>query len=70
MDNMTFDEMIGFAKVFSVYAGLASPLSVTNHERELAFEAMKKLADYRNDWTQEQKELYKVLADFAKEQIK
>ena len=70
MNNMTFGEMISFAKMFNVVLGLASPASVTNHERELAYEAMKKLADNRADWTQEQKELYKLIADFAKKQLK
>ena len=67
MNEMTFEEIVSFAEVFSVFTGLASPMSVTKQEKALAFEAMKKLADRRNDWTQEQKDLYKALAEIAKE---
>ena len=70
MNNISFEEMICFSKVFSVFAGMASSASVTNQEREFAYEAMKKLADNRADWTQKQKDIYKALADIAKEQGK
>ena len=66
MINLSDDEMICFARVLSVFMGVLSPVDVSNHEKELAIEAMKKMADYRNDWSQEQKDIYKTLADFVK----
>ena len=69
MNTLTFGEMIGFAKVYSVCLGMLSPATVSKQEKELAVEAMKKMADDRRDWTEEQKILYKMLADFVKEQF-
>ena len=70
MNNMTPEEMISLAKVLSVFMGSSSPTYVLNSEKTLAVEALKKLADKRNDWTQEQKNVYKALADIVKEQAK
>lgn len=70
MNNMTPEEMISLAKVLSVFMGSSSPTYVSNSEKTLAVEALKKLADKRNDWTQEQKNVYKALADIVKEQAK
>lgn len=70
MNDMTLEEMTGLAKVLSVFMGLTSPTNVTQHEKEFAVEALKKLAEKRNDWTREQKEMYKALADMVEEQTK
>ena len=70
MNYLTFEEMICFAKIYSVFAGMASPESISKLEKDLAFEAMKKIAYNRDDWTLEKKELYKALVDIAKEQTK
>ncbi len=45
MNPLTFGEMIGFAKVYSVCLGALSPATVSKQEKELAVEAMKKIAD-------------------------
>ena len=66
MINLSEDEMICFARVLSVFIEGLSPADVSNHEIELAIEAMKKMADYRYDWSHEQKDIYKTLADFVK----
>ena len=68
MNNVTFEEMLCFAKVYSIFLGMASPSSASKREKDLAVEAMKKMADNRNDWTQEQKEIYKAIADLVKNQ--
>ena len=47
---------------------MASPSSASKREKDLAVEAMNKMADNRNDWTQEQKEIYKAIADLVKNQ--
>ena len=51
-----------------MFMGVMSPAEVSRQEKELAIEAMKKMAENRDDWTREQKETYKVLADIVKEQ--
>ncbi len=68
MNPITLAEMLGFAKVYSAVFGLSSPMSVSRYDKDLAAEAMKKMADNLNDWTHEQKESYKLLVDFVKEQ--
>lgn len=67
---MNFYEMICFAKVYNAVMGQMPLTSVTKQEAEVAIEVLKKMADNRNDWTQEEKECYKQIADFAKEYIK
>jgi hypothetical protein len=68
MNNITIEELVCFTKVLSVFMGVMSPAEVSRQEKELAIEAMKKMAENRDDWTHEQKETYKVLADIVKEQ--
>ena len=67
---MDLNELMCFAKVYSVVMGLASPMSVSKREIDVAIEALKKNADNRWDWTQEQKDLYKLMLDFAKQNLK
>ena len=43
MNPLTFGEMIGFAKVYSVCLGALSPATVSKQEKELAVDAMKKI---------------------------
>lgn len=66
---MTFYEMICFAKVYNAAFGLADKRTVTNQEIDVVIELLKKLADGRSDWSQEQKDIYKAIADYAKKQI-
>lgn len=68
MNNITIEELVCFTKVLSVFMGVMSPAEVSRQEKELAIEAMKKMAENRDDWTHEQKEAYKVLANIVKEQ--
>ena len=70
MNNITIEELVCFTKVLSVFMGVMSPAEVSRQEKELAIEAMKKMAENRDDWTHEQKEAYKVLADIVKEQTR
>lgn len=67
---MKFYEMICFAKVYNVVYGYSSPSTVSRHDVNIAIEVLKKMADDRYDWSQEQKDCYKLIADFAKEYIK
>lgn len=67
---MTLYEMICFAKVYNAALGLPDKRSVTTQEIDIVIELLKKNADNRIDWTQEQKDIYKAIADYAKDRIK
>ena len=67
---MTFYQLTCYTKLYNAAMGYIDRNSVTHHEVEVAIEVLKKLADKRDEWTNEQKELYKALADIAKEMLK
>jgi len=67
---MTFYQLTCYTKLYNAAMGYIDRSSVTRQEVEVAIEVLKKLADERNDWTDEQKELYKSIADIAKEMLK
>lgn len=67
---MNFQEMICFAKVYQAALYPQYRHSVSKPEVETTIELLKKMADERQDWSDEQKEFYKLMADFAKEYIK
>lgn len=69
MNNITFFELVSFAKVFSKTFAIDRRVSVTREEGKAAIEVLKKISENRNDWTQEQKETYKAFADLAKEMV-
>jgi len=57
-------------RVYNAALGIIDRREITKQEIDIAIEILKKSADNRNDWSQQQKEACKSLADFAKEQIK
>lgn len=63
---MTFYQLTCYTKIYNAAMGDIDRRSVTQQEIEVAIEVLKKLADERDDWTDEQKELYKSIADIAK----
>ncbi len=67
---MNFSELISFSKVFSVAIGLDKPSVLTSSDAGVASEALKHMADESPYWTDEQKELYKLMVDVAKEKTK
>ncbi len=67
---MNFSDMISFAKLFYVTVGGSQNMSLTSGEMETACETLKHMSEQRNDWNQEQKELYKLMVDFVKEKTK
>ncbi len=63
---MDFYELISVAKLFSsVMQGKS--ISMSSKEMDVACEALKKATDNRQDWTWEQKKLYKAMVDYAKD---
>ncbi len=66
---MTFFELNCYAKVYNAAMGFIDRNSVTRQEIEVTMEILKKMVDERDDWTDEQKELYKALADYIKKKM-
>jgi hypothetical protein len=64
-----FGKMISLAKVFAMAMGDRT-ITISSEERDAAFEELKVRADHRNDWTEEQKEYYKMMVDFGNEAMK
>ena len=67
---MNFYDILSVAKLFAVATGNTKHITMSSAELEIASEALKKLADERDDWNEDQKEYYKILVDSAKEQTK
>lgn len=64
---MTFYEFMCCNKVYNAAAGLLDRNTVTKEEIKTVLEVLKKMADDRNDWTEELKVQYKALIEFAKQ---
>ena len=43
MNEMTFEEIVSFAKVFSVFTGMVSPMSVTKQEKNARFRSNEEI---------------------------
>lgn len=67
---MTPYEELCVTRVYEAALGTIDRKTITKKEIDITVEVLKKHADDRNDWNDQQKEVYKLLADFAKEQIK
>lgn len=67
---MTNQEEYYVSRVYNAALGIIDRKTVTKHEIDITIEILKKYADDREDWTDDQKEAYKLLADYTKEQIK
>lgn len=65
---MTYYNLFCFAKLYAVATGLDKQSLLSKAEIDAASETLKSIADNRNDLTQEQKEWYKMIVDFCKEQ--
>lgn len=63
---MTPDEIILFAKIMAYLSG-DKTITLTEIDRDAAMEALKRMADQRIDWNQQQKELFKFLVDLCKQ---
>ena len=67
---MTPYEELCVTRVYQAALGTIDRKTITKKEIDITVEVLKKHADDCNDWNDQQKEAYKLLADFAKEQIK
>ena len=64
---MSIYELISLVKLYSQVFSRTN-FTITEAELETASEALKELSDNRSDWTPQQKETYKAMVDFVKEQ--
>ena len=64
---MTINEQLCITKLFFTAMGMMPSNTVSQNEVEIACEALKQAADQRYDWTAQQKEMYKWLVDWAKQ---
>ncbi len=62
---MKIDEILLFAKILAYVFGDRS-VTITGIEMEMAADALRRLADQRLDWTQEQREQYKAMVDIIR----
>ena len=70
MNFFTEYELKCYNKVLSAALGKVDRSTVTKQEFDITVELLKKNADNRSDWTEEQKRDYKILADYVKEKFK
>ena len=59
---MTINEILLFAKILAFASGDRT-VTVTDLDKKMATEALKRMADQRYDWTEQQREQYKLLVD-------
>ena len=59
---MTINEILILAKILA-YASGNRTVTITDLEKKIAAEALKRMADQRMDWTMKEKEQYKILVD-------
>ena len=60
-------DYIRASRLFSIAMGIMAPNTITKVEVDIACEALKNMADQRQDWTEQQRGMYKWLVDCAKE---
>jgi len=65
---MTYYNLLCFAKLYAVATGLDRQSLLSKTELDAACEVLKSMTDNCNNLTQEQKEWYKMIVDFCKEQ--
>ena len=67
---MTIYEQLCVTKLFFIAMGMIAQDSIAQTEMDVACEALKRAADQRYDWSDQQRTIYKLLVDYAKERTK
>ena len=63
---MTFEEMILFAKIVAYVSG-DRMVNLTDGDKDMAFNTLKKMTDGRCDMTEQQKREFKAVIDLCRE---
>ena len=64
---MNIYELMSVAKLFSQAMG--GQVTTSYAEQAMALRILKEMASYRQDWTEEEKEFYKLMVDYGREQL-
>lgn len=64
---MNMYELMSVAKLFSQAMG--GQVTTSYAEQDMALRILKEMASYRQDWTEEEKEFYKLMVDYGREQL-
>lgn len=65
---MNIYELMSVAKLFSQAMG--GQVTTSYAEQQMALRILKEMANYRQDWTEEEKEFYKLMVDYGKELLR
>ena len=63
---MTINEILLFAKILA-FASSDRTVTVTDLDKKMAADTLKRMADQRLDWTEQQREQYKMLVDVVEQ---
>lgn len=64
---MNIYELMSVANLFSQAMG--GQVTTSYAEQDMALRILKEMASYRQDWTEEEKEFYKLMVDYGREQL-
>ncbi len=67
---MDFYKMICFAKLYTEVMHGRGDNALSSKELDVACEVLKEMTDERQDWTKKQKEEYKALVNYVKDNSK
>ena len=65
---MNMYELMSVAKLFS--QTMDGKITTSYAEQQMALRILKEMANYRQDWTEEEKEFYKLTVDYGKELLR
>ena len=65
---MNIYELMSVAKLLSQAMG--GQVTTSYAEQQMALRILKEMANYRQDWTEEEKEFYKLMVDYGKELLR
>lgn len=65
---MNMYELMSFAKLFS--QAMDGKITTSYVEQQMALSILKEMANYRQGWTEEEKEFYKLMVDYGKELLR
>lgn len=64
---MNMYELMSIAKLFSQAMG--GEVTTSYAEQDMALRVLKEMSSYHQGWTEEQKEFYKLMVDYGREQL-
>lgn len=62
---ITFDDCIGFERLYGRLLGNNTEIMISQHDKDGAANVLKELAEQKDNWTNEEKLLYKSLVEIV-----